>query len=287
MQGGIFISYRRDDSSFWARDIYTALARTFAPRQVFRDIDEIEPGLDFARAIDTRVSECSVCLPIIGPRWLEARDAAGERRLEDPNDFVRLELESALNGHKRMTIVLVDGAALPPIESLPPSLRSLLQSPTFPLSSAHKERGFAKLVLQMKGECRRVGAAQWPARALGRLVAGAVGGTAIAFLLGMMVGGVAGMAFDTMLNLNDVILKYMQPVIVGVLTVIWWRRIVINRITFNAAWYVDLGLASSLTGELFFSFLAYSCSCLCCRRPDSCLIVDRLRLISAVALMVS
>ena len=92
----VFLSYRRQDAAFQADMLYRLLGATFGPERVFKDVDSIEPGDDFALAIEQAVASCTVLLAVIGDRWLAAVDGAGKRRLDDPGDFVRLEIESAL-----------------------------------------------------------------------------------------------------------------------------------------------------------------------------------------------
>src|SRR5581483_8036677 len=92
----VFISYRRKDSEGESGRLFDDLSSHFGSESVFMDVSAIEPGRDFRKAIDQSVTTCSVLLAIIGQEWLELKDAAGRRRLEDPNDFVRLELASAL-----------------------------------------------------------------------------------------------------------------------------------------------------------------------------------------------
>ena len=89
------------------------------------DVAAIEPGRDFRKAIDQSVSNCSVLLAIVGLEWLEVKDAAGGRRLDDPNDFVRIELASALRRDIPVVPVLVRGAKMPRVEQLPDDLKEM------------------------------------------------------------------------------------------------------------------------------------------------------------------
>ncbi len=89
------------------------------------DVAAIEPGQDFRKAIDQSVASCSVLLAVIGPQWLDARDTAGSRRLDDPGDFVRIELASALRSGVAIVPVLVRGSKMPRPEDLPEDLRDL------------------------------------------------------------------------------------------------------------------------------------------------------------------
>ena len=97
MNGAIFISYRRDDSPHAAGRLYDHLAQSFSRDQLFMDIDAIEPGLDFLKVIKEKVSGCEVLLAVIGPKWSAVRNEDGTRRLNDPNDFVRLESKQRLS----------------------------------------------------------------------------------------------------------------------------------------------------------------------------------------------
>jgi TIR domain-containing protein len=132
----IFISYRRDDSRGYAGRLQGDLSRRYTEEHVFRDV-EIPPGADFGEYITGLVDKCNVVLAIIGPRWLDARDREGERRIDDPQDWVRLEIERALARDGVEVIpVLVDGARLPPREELPPSLLGLRRRNAFELSDS-------------------------------------------------------------------------------------------------------------------------------------------------------
>jgi hypothetical protein len=130
----IFISYRRDDSRGYAGRLQGDLSRRYSDEHVFRDV-EIPPGADFGEYITGLVNKCNVVLAIIGPGWLDARDREGERRIDKPDDWVRLEIEQALARDGVEVIpVLVDGARLPPREELPESLLALRRRNAFELS---------------------------------------------------------------------------------------------------------------------------------------------------------
>jgi len=92
----IFISYRRDDSAAYAGRLYDRLSHHFGKDQIFMDIDHIEPGEDFVEVIKQKVGTCNVLIVLISRNWLNAVDEGGTRRLEDPEDFVRLEITAAL-----------------------------------------------------------------------------------------------------------------------------------------------------------------------------------------------
>jgi hypothetical protein len=122
----VFISYRRKDSEGESGRLFDDLASHFGSQSVFMDVSAIEPGRDFRKAIDLSVTTCSVLLAVIGQDWLELKDPAGHRRLEDGNDFVRLELASALRRDIPLIPVLVRGAKMPDVDQLPPDLKELV-----------------------------------------------------------------------------------------------------------------------------------------------------------------
>lgn len=125
MTGKIFINYRRGDDPGHTGRLFDRLQDVFEPQELFLDVDNIAPGLDFVRVLNERVAECDVVLAVIGKGWIDARDATGARRLDDPDDFVRIEITSALNQGKRVIPVLVGDAQMPRPEELPEVLRPL------------------------------------------------------------------------------------------------------------------------------------------------------------------
>ena len=125
MAGGIFVSYRRDDAKHAAGRLVDRLSQAFGPDQLFLDVDNIAPGLDFKKVLAEKVQACDVLLAVIGPGWLTSADERGSRRLDNPNDFVRIEIEAALVRDIRVIPVLVDGAPMPGEQELPDTLRSL------------------------------------------------------------------------------------------------------------------------------------------------------------------
>jgi hypothetical protein len=121
----IFISYRREDSIAHTGRLYDRLIAEFGKGQVFMDIDSIDPGADFIEVIEQTVAGCDVLLVVIGKQWLAVCDAQGRRRIEDPEDFVRLEVEIALSRKVRVIPVLVGGAQMPRSDELPAGLAAL------------------------------------------------------------------------------------------------------------------------------------------------------------------
>src|SRR5215216_4076324 len=132
--GRIFISYRREETGYPAGWLYDRLAERFGEGQVFKDVDSIAPGDDFIEVISTAVGSCDVLLALIGDRWLTITDEDGRHRLENPDDFVRLEIEAALARDVRVIPVLIDGTRMPRADELPPSLAGLVRRQALELS---------------------------------------------------------------------------------------------------------------------------------------------------------
>ncbi len=122
---GIFINYRRDDAPGVAGRLFDYLAGRFSREDLFMDVDAMKPGVDFAKQLDAQVSHCRVLLAVIGPHWLDTKDKTGARRLDNEKDYVRIELASALKRDIAVIPVLVDGATMPPAESLADDLKPL------------------------------------------------------------------------------------------------------------------------------------------------------------------
>src|ERR1700759_4110384 len=100
--GRIFISYRRRDDPGGAGRLFDALNEAFSPDRLFLDVDSIEPGQDFVDVIEDRGAQSAVLLAVIGQHWVDASDGQGNRRLDSPQDYVRIEIESAMKQDKRV-----------------------------------------------------------------------------------------------------------------------------------------------------------------------------------------
>ena len=145
LMSDIFISYRRDDSEGHAGRLFEGLKARFGRRRVFIDVDGIEPGRDFRRIIDEHVSSCHVLLALIGKDWLHAADKDGRRRLDAPEDFVRLEIAAALRRDIAVIPVLVQGATMPGKEELPPDLQAMVSRNGAELRHSRWDDDFARL----------------------------------------------------------------------------------------------------------------------------------------------
>src|SRR5687768_3861240 len=142
----IFISYRRDDSAGYAGRLFDALTARFGTKSVFMDIDTIPPGKDFRKVIRDEVGTCDMVLVLIGKQWSGMVDAQGHRRLEDPLDWVRVEIATALeNPHIRVIPVLLHNARMPGDHELPEELKELSWRNAIELSDSRFRHDTKKL----------------------------------------------------------------------------------------------------------------------------------------------
>ena len=148
----IFISYRRGDAEGEAGRLFDDLTAQFGGKAIFMDVMDIKPGRDFRKVIDENVSSCGVLLAIIGKGWINARDDAGRRRLDDPQDFVRLETASALKRDIPVIPVLVHGASMPLAEQLPEELKELAYRNAVELTHARWESDVQVLIKGLSGD---------------------------------------------------------------------------------------------------------------------------------------
>lgn len=167
--GKIFISYRREDAGGDARSIYQRLQRTFGARQLFMDVDTIQKGRDFRKVLDAHLAECQVMLAVIGPHWLDAKFDGGGRRIDDADDFVRIELAAALKRDIPVIPVRVGGARMPRKEELPEDLQPLVFRQAAMLTHENFARdmdGLERDIRELLGRSRR--------RALAAVVVGLI-----------------------------------------------------------------------------------------------------------------
>ena len=121
----VFICYRREDAPATTGRIYDHLVQSFGEASVFKDVDSIPVGTDFPSHIQRILRQATAQVVVIGPRWLDIRDEAGQSRLQNPGDFVRQEIETGLASGIPVIPVLVEGATMPPAQVLPASLAPL------------------------------------------------------------------------------------------------------------------------------------------------------------------
>jgi hypothetical protein len=142
----IFISYRRQDTDFPAAWLYERLAERFGRGLVFKDIDSIVGGDRFADVIADAVAGCDVLLVLIGIHWTTITDKSGRRRLDSPDDFVRLEIGAALNNNIRVIPVLLQGVTLPRSDELPASMAELVHRQSMEISANRFDSDLGRLV---------------------------------------------------------------------------------------------------------------------------------------------
>jgi hypothetical protein len=128
------VSYRRDDVKDTAGRLADRVARWWSVSKVFIDVEAIGPGTDYQKKITDDLAECDVLLAVIGPNWLPVADKSGTPRLEDPEDLLVFEIETALKRGIIVVPVLVDNAQVPARENLPLSIGQLFQRQTATLN---------------------------------------------------------------------------------------------------------------------------------------------------------
>jgi len=179
----IFINYRREDSAGTAGRLHDRLAQVFGRKDIFMDVDQIPPGIDFVAHLNSQVAACKAFLVVIGPHWLNVKNEAGERRLHQPDDFVAIEIAAALARDIRVIPVLVDGAIIPKASELPDSLKPLVRRQAIDLRQAHFGRDSEALIERLREALGdKAGLGRWRVRAL-------ASAAAIAALLLIGVGG--------------------------------------------------------------------------------------------------
>ncbi|MGF1547644.1 MAG: TIR domain-containing protein [Thiotrichales bacterium] len=142
----IFVSYRRDDSGGWVQTLHDRLAARFGDRNVFMDLHDIAPGSDFVTTLDASLKDARVMLVVIGKRWLDASDGAGQRRLDHPEDWVRLEIKAGLASRRQVIPVLVNDATMPAATQLPADIRALARHQAVNLYPDQFAEGVERLI---------------------------------------------------------------------------------------------------------------------------------------------
>ena len=146
---GIFISYRRDDASGYAGRLSDRLVEHFGRTRIFMDIDTIEPGEDFVTVIENAVASCEILIAIIGRSWLST-SGTGTGRLDNPNDFVRLEIATALRRNIRVIPVLVQHASMPKEKDLPDDMVKFTRRNAVELSDLRWQNDVDQLIAVME-----------------------------------------------------------------------------------------------------------------------------------------
>lgn len=147
----LFISYRRDDSAGHAGRVHDRLQQEFGRDLLFMDVDSIPLGTNFVKVIGDEVAKCDALLAIIGPGWLDARDEKGKRRLENPDDFVRIEIGTALKRNIRVIPILLEGTQVPKADQLPDNLKELAFRNALEVRHASFSADMDRLIRGFKG----------------------------------------------------------------------------------------------------------------------------------------
>jgi Domain of Unknown Function (DUF1080)/TIR domain len=152
---GLFISYRRADHPELLRGLYNRLVAEYPSARVFRDIDNLVGGLPFPDQLRDALAASSLVLVIIGPAWATITDQTGQRRLDDPHDYLRRELEQALASPVRVVPVLIANAGMPRTEDIPTSLHPLLLLHALPLRLDRFEKDVMRLLKHIDPDMRQ------------------------------------------------------------------------------------------------------------------------------------
>lgn len=146
----VFLSYRREDSAAAAGRLSDRLVAELGDGNVFMDVDGIALGADFVKRLIEEVACCDTLLAVIGPRWLEVADEAGDRRLDDPNDFVRVEIAAALQRDIPVIPILLDGTKIPRVDRLPDDLKHLSRRNGLDVRQASFHSDVGRLIRELK-----------------------------------------------------------------------------------------------------------------------------------------
>jgi hypothetical protein len=185
---GIFINYRREDTSGEANHLADELIERVGRRRVFIDIDTIGPGVDFTKSIDSALTKAAVVLVLIGDRWLSVTDSQGRRRLDVEGDFVVLEIAKALERPDVTVVpVLVEGTPMPTEAQLPPAIAGLAKRNALELTSKRWRYDLEQILALVPGRGPAAtvrGAPTWAKVAIPAVIA-----AALAALIVIAVGG--------------------------------------------------------------------------------------------------
>jgi TIR domain len=146
----VFISYRRDDSAGHAGRVRDRLEREFGRDLLFMDVDSIGLGTDFTQVVRDEVAKCDVLLAVIGPNWIAAKNKEGSHRLDDPEDFVRIEIAAALQRNIPVVPILLDEARIPKVQELPRDLKGLTKRHALYVRHTSFQSDMDKLIQQLR-----------------------------------------------------------------------------------------------------------------------------------------
>jgi hypothetical protein len=152
----VFLSYRRDDTGGRSGRLFDVLAAKYGPRNVFQDVTSAAPGRDFVAALDSAIAGSDAVLVVIGPQWL-SRTTDGVRRIDQPDDFVRIEVGEALAADIAVVPVLVDGGVLPAVDELPAEIAGLVRRQAVQISDETWHQDVDALIRRLEGELLATG----------------------------------------------------------------------------------------------------------------------------------
>jgi hypothetical protein len=162
MAAKVFLCYRRDDSAGYAGRVQDRLVQEFGRDLLFMDVDTIPLGVNFVTVLRNEVAKCEMLLAVIGPNWLDARNDAGSRRLDDPHDFVRIEIGAALQRNIPVIPILLDGAKVPKANQLPRDLEELSVRNGLDVRHASFHYDIDRLIRGLKGQLAEADEQQTP-----------------------------------------------------------------------------------------------------------------------------
>lgn len=151
MAPSLFISYRRHDSAGYSGRVHDRLQRQFGHNLLFMDVDSIPLGSNFTKVLGEEIAKCDALLAVIGPGWLDARDENGHRRLGNPDDFVRIEIGTALKRGIRVIPILLEGTQVPKADQLPDDLKELALRAGLDVRHASFNEDMERLIRELKG----------------------------------------------------------------------------------------------------------------------------------------
>jgi hypothetical protein len=148
--GTIFINYRKDDSNWNALALYNELQKYFEEERLFKDFNAIQPGDDFVLSIQRALSKCDVLLVVMGRHWLDVKNSNNVRRLDDPDDYVRIEIATALERGIQVIPVLFDNTPIPTPQQLPDNLKPLSRRQAIEINPNGFEDDVRRLAVAIK-----------------------------------------------------------------------------------------------------------------------------------------
>lgn len=146
----VFISYRRADAGGYAGWLNFSLESHLGEGNIFRDVVALEAGVDFMDAIDRAIRQSDVVLALIGHAWATITDSQRRRRLDDPNDPVRVEIRTALSRRRTVIPILLEGAVMPSEANLPEDIRFITRLNALPMADARWQLDLEKLARRLE-----------------------------------------------------------------------------------------------------------------------------------------